>query len=144
MIIFSQFYTCSYMLSGCFSPLILSCIPLTCNSASSPYKTLSSTDQLGLSRGLTPGFVTRYSSSPSSRISSFPKEEQYVVRFSETTLPFSINDRKTQCCGPSAVVHRRGVVFPIAVSAWQEGSSLFPSYILSITPRHTHTMLSDP
>lgn len=73
---FSQFYTCSFMLSVCFPALTLSCIPLTCNSASSPYKTLSSTDQLGLSSGLT----------PSSRISSFPKDQQYIVRYSETTL----------------------------------------------------------
>lgn len=43
------------MLSGCFLPLTLSCIPLTGNSASSPCETLSSTDQLGLSGGLTPG-----------------------------------------------------------------------------------------
>lgn len=127
------------MLSSCFPPLILSCIPLTCNSASSPYKTLSSTNQLGLSSGLTPGFVTRYSSSPSSRISSFPKEQQYVVRFSETTLPFSINEKRTQCCGPSAGVHRCGVVFPIAASPWEDGSSLFPSYILS-TPPHPNVV----
>lgn len=70
------------MLSGCFLPLTLSYIPLTSNSASSPYKTLSSTDQLGLFSELSPGFATGYFSSPSSRIYLFPKDQQYIARFS--------------------------------------------------------------